>query len=169
MALPLGRGAFTLGTLRPLPTQPVTVPPLNLAGQLPEQHNATITINWDLAVAAPAGGAMADFTAWPEFHNGAAAGLRLQPEAGRLGRSWIMYNRPQQPQYSHAGLLLALGLRGHLSCLTAADMYRYGALVLACDWLQFEYLVVLCSCGDVMCCLRTCYANHTCQSTCNRL
>ncbi len=74
MALPVGRGAFTLSTLRPVPTQPVITPQLNLAGQLPEQHNATITINWDLAVAAPAGGAMADFTAWPEYHNGCAAG-----------------------------------------------------------------------------------------------
>lgn len=124
MAIPLGRGAFTLGTRCPLPTQSVLIPPLNLAGQLPEQHNATITINWDLAVAAPAGGAMADFTAWPEFHNGAAAGLRLQPGTVKLGRSWIMYNRPQQPHYSHAGLLLALGLHGRLECLTAADMYR---------------------------------------------
>lgn len=131
MALPLGRGAFTLGTLRAQPTQPIVIPPLNLAGQLPEQHNATITINWDLAIAAPAGGAMADFTAWPEFHNGAAAGLRLQAEGG-VGRAWIMYNRPPQPQYGHAGLLLALGLGGHLACLTAADMYRYAQGYMFC-------------------------------------
>lgn len=31
-ALPLGRGALTLGTLRPLPTEPLHIPPLCLGG-----------------------------------------------------------------------------------------------------------------------------------------
>lgn len=37
MALAFGRGALTLGTLRPLPTEPLPIPPLSLAGRLVEQ------------------------------------------------------------------------------------------------------------------------------------
>ena len=62
------------GTLRPAPTQPLEMPPLCLAGYLPEQHNATVNLDLSSAAAAPGGGALADFTAWPEFHNGVAAG-----------------------------------------------------------------------------------------------
>jgi len=64
---------------------------------------------------------------WPQFHNGAAAGLRLS--AGKsvtpLTRTWIAYNRPESPNFTHAGFLLALGLHGHLAALTMADIYEY--------------------------------------------
>ena len=36
-----------------------------------------------------------------------------------------MFNRPKEPSAAHAGVLLALGLRGHLSVLTNTDLYRY--------------------------------------------
>ena len=82
---------------------------------------------------------MAELTAWPEFHNGVAAGLRLAPGEGgtpgpprtplcwavlrrahslagagghQLTRTWIVYNKPPEPSYTHAGLLMALGLSG---------------------------------------------------------
>lgn len=62
------------GTLRPLPTEPVVIPPLCLSGRLPEQQNAQV--NLDLSAAQPplGGGAAADVTAWAEFHNGVAGG-----------------------------------------------------------------------------------------------
>jgi hypothetical protein len=31
-----------------------------------------------------------------------------------LTRTWIVFNQPTDPDYSHAGLLLALGLTGHI-------------------------------------------------------
>ena len=66
------------------------------------------------------------FVDWPEFHNGAASGLSLRSEDTRQARSaWIVFNRPKVPTFSHAGVLLALGLNGHLSSLTATDLYRY--------------------------------------------
>lgn len=40
------------------------------------------------------GGAFAEQTAWPEFHNGVAAGLRLAPGAHQLTRTWVVYNKP---------------------------------------------------------------------------
>ena len=42
----------------------------------------------------PGGGALAEQTAWPEFHNGVAAGLRLAPGAHQLTRTWVVYNKP---------------------------------------------------------------------------
>jgi anaphase-promoting complex subunit 1 len=119
-ALPLGRGAYTLATARPLPTEALPVPRLVLAGALPAAHNATMAL--DLAAA----GAPPDFTLWPDFHNGAAAGLRLA-ERGQaaLTRTWVLYNRPAAPSAAHAGTLLALGLAGHLGALAPADLYRY--------------------------------------------
>ena len=33
------------GTMRPLPTEPVTFPALCLAGRLPEQQNATVNLD----------------------------------------------------------------------------------------------------------------------------
>lgn len=58
------------------------------------------------------GGAFCEYTAWPEFHNGVAAGLRLAPSGHQLTRTWIVYNKPEEPSYTHAGLLMALGLTG---------------------------------------------------------
>lgn len=62
------------GTLRPLPTELLDIPLLNLSGMLPEQQNAVVKLDLALTAPAPGGGATADFTAWPEFHNGVAAG-----------------------------------------------------------------------------------------------
>jgi anaphase-promoting complex subunit 1 len=120
-AMPIGRGAATLSTLLAKPTEALQVPTLCLAGCLPTQQFAVV--NLDLAAPnAPAG-----FVNWPEFHNGAAAGLALRSDAksGKLTRAWIVFNRPKVPTFSHAGVLMALGLNGHLSSLTATDLYRY--------------------------------------------
>jgi len=120
-AMPVGRGAATLSTLLVKPTEVLGVPELCLAGCLPTQQFAVV--NLDLtATNAPAG-----FVNWPDFHNGAAAGLALRSDAksGKLTRAWIVFNRPKVPTFSHAGVLMALGLNGHLSSLTATDLYRY--------------------------------------------
>jgi len=121
-ALALGRGAFTLGTARSRRTEPLRVPPLTLAGRLPAQRGAVVAL--DLAAGGAAGAA---FAQWPEFHNGVASGLALSARAGdgELTRAWIVFNRPKEPSAAHAGVLLALGLRGHLSVLTNTDLYRY--------------------------------------------
>ncbi len=103
------------------------------------------------------GGAAADVTAWPEFHNGVAAGLQLAPSCARArapgpgtaassgggpgdagagggarvgsggaggGSMAALGTLPDAPSYTHAGLLLALGLTGHLAQLPWTDMYR---------------------------------------------
>ncbi len=47
-------------------------------------------------------------------------------------RTWIQYNRPSEPNFTHAGLLLAFGLHEHLRVLTMTDAYRYLSQVAFC-------------------------------------
>ncbi|XP_031485584.1 anaphase-promoting complex subunit 1 isoform X2 [Nymphaea colorata] len=117
-ALPLGRGAFTLATTCTFMTEALVVPKLVLAGHLPSQHNATVNLD-------PTMRNLAEHRSWPEFHNGVAAGLRLAPVQGKISRTWIVYNKPEEPNATHAGILLALGLRGHLRVLIMTDVYQY--------------------------------------------
>ncbi|KAL2945094.1 Anaphase-promoting complex subunit 1 [Bienertia sinuspersici] len=117
-ALPVGRGAFTLATSCTLLTEALTVPKLVLAGRLPAQQNATVNLD-------PNARNLQELRAWPEFHNAVAAGLRLAPFQGRVSRTWIIYNRPEEPDAVHAGLLFALGLHGHLTVLTINDIFQY--------------------------------------------
>lgn len=140
LALPIGRGMLTIGSLQPIPAEPLPIPDLCLKGRVPPT-NATISL--DLSECPT------DMRVWPDFHNGVAAGLRLPTERemqGRefkINRTWIVYNRPpvvrpssddsnestnQQPQhktFAHGGFLLALGLRGHLTALEMSDIYDY--------------------------------------------
>jgi hypothetical protein len=131
LALPLGRGMFTLGTLNPVPAEQLPIPELCLSGRVPPANNT---------LALDASHTALDMTVWPNFHNGVAAGLRL-PRAGgnssfKITRSWIMYNKAScahgetpesgsQSTHAHGGLLMALGLRGHLSALSMTDLYEY--------------------------------------------
>lgn len=117
-ALPFGRGAFTLATTYTLLTEALVFPKLVLTGRLPAQQNATV--NLDLSTRS-----VSEFNSWAEFHNGVAAGLRLAPFQEKMLRTWIQYNRPSEPNFTHAGLLLAFGMHEHLRVLTMTDAYRY--------------------------------------------
>ncbi|XP_030534487.1 anaphase-promoting complex subunit 1 isoform X4 [Rhodamnia argentea] len=117
-ALPIGRGAFTLATIHTLLTEAFTVPKLVLAGRLPAQQNATVNLDPNMRN-------IQELKSWPEFHNAVAAGLRLAPLQGKVSRTWIIYNKPKEPNAVHAGLLLALGLHGYLRDLSISDIYKY--------------------------------------------
>ncbi|KAF3336966.1 anaphase-promoting complex subunit 1 [Carex littledalei] len=117
-ALPFGRGAFTLSTTYTLLTEALVIPKLVLAGRLPAQQNATVNLDPNIRN-------ISELSSWPEFHNGVAAGLRLAPFQGKMLRSWIQYNKPEEPSFTHAGLLFAFGLHGHLKVLATTDAYRY--------------------------------------------
>jgi anaphase-promoting complex subunit 1 len=64
--------------------------------------------------------------AWAWFHSGVAAGLSISKHAEGIDTSWIVFNRPPELNNRHAGLLLALGLNGHLRAMA--------------KWLAFKYL-----------------------------
>lgn len=125
LALGVGRGAFTLGTLAPLLTEPLPVPKISLAGRLPDLNNAVVNLDVASVLGPAAFHVGQELTCWPEFHNGCAAGLRLKRAAGKLNRAWILYNRPAKPSWSHAGLILGLGLSGALAELSVPDVYDY--------------------------------------------
>ncbi|KRH14935.1 hypothetical protein GLYMA_14G058400v4 [Glycine max] len=117
-SLPVGRGAFTLATIYTLLTEAFSVPKLVLAGRLPAQQNATVNLDPNIRN-------IQELRSWPEFHNAVAAGLRLAPLQGRMSRTWVLYNKPEEPNSVHAGLLLALGLHGYLRVLAVTDIYQY--------------------------------------------
>ena len=140
LALPTGRGMLTIGSLRPVPAEPLPLPEICLKGKVPPT-NATLKLD--------VSDCPNDMQVWPDFHNGVAAGLRLPLDGERadLGsivtRTWVIHNRPPvnnrpqaretsddapptpPPSYSHGGVLYALGLRGHLTVLEMSDFYEY--------------------------------------------
>lgn len=63
---------------------------------------------------------------WAFFNAGVAAGLSISRDAQGIDTSWFMYNKPAEPTNKHAGLLLGLGLNGHLRTIA--------------KWLSFKYL-----------------------------
>ena len=98
MALPLGRGIFTLHTTTPIITETLPIPTLNLTGRA-TPRNTTVELTH---IEVPA-----NMNAWPSFHNGVAAGLKLVPfdAASSIASAWITFNCPKSnnPTNEHAG------------------------------------------------------------------
>lgn len=118
MALPVGRGMFTMATSRPVLTETIPIPPLDLSGRAPPR-NTTVGLEH---VETPA-----DMKMWPLFHNGVATGLRIAQGISQIDSTWIVYNKPKTNQQSeeHAGFLMALGLNGHLKNLSHMNLHDY--------------------------------------------
>lgn len=119
MALPVGRGLFTLFSYHPVLTEPLPVPKLNLTGRAPPR-NTMVDLNSGNIDVPP------NMTSWPSFHNGVAAGLKIAP-ASQVDSAWIAYNKPKSPELAHeyAGFLMALGLNGHLTKLATLNIHDY--------------------------------------------
>lgn len=117
-ALPFGRGAFTLASTWTLLTEAMTIPALDVSGRVAVMNNSIVHLNITT-------GTVGDLISWPEFHNGVAAGLKIAPHQAKMSRTWIQYNKPEEPNFSHAGFLMALGLHGHLRVLARSDVYEY--------------------------------------------
>ncbi|XP_011601409.2 anaphase-promoting complex subunit 1 [Takifugu rubripes] len=119
MALPVGRGFFTLFSYQPVPTDPLPLPKLNLTGRAPPR-NTTVDLNSGNIDVPP------NMTSWASFHNGVAAGLKIAP-ASQVDSAWIAYNKPKSPELAneYAGFLMALGLNGHLTKLATLNIHDY--------------------------------------------
>ncbi|MBN3295003.1 APC1 protein, partial [Amia calva] len=119
MALPVGRGLFTLFSYHPVPTEPLPVPKLNLTGRAPPR-NTTVDLNSGNIDVPP------NMTSWSSFHNGVAAGLKIAP-ASQVDSAWIAYNKPKNSELAneYAGFLMALGLNGHLTKLATLNIHDY--------------------------------------------
>ena len=117
LALPIGRGMVDYGSCTMLHTDLISIPELNISGKA-SSTNTTISIdNLDKPH---------NFTFWPEFHNGVAAGLTLDPLSRHIDSSWIQFNQPNiTHQNEYAGFLMAMGLQGHLSSLSKFTMHDF--------------------------------------------
>lgn len=131
LAVPVGRGAFTLRTLTPSdPSMSLPIPGICLTGKVAGQKGTRVSFNAETSPYPPD---------WGQFHNGVAAGLRLiassqgaistsgTDASSNLTRTWIVNHKPSGAagDPSHAGMLFALGLGGYLPALRATDYYEY--------------------------------------------
>ncbi|KAK9159119.1 hypothetical protein Scep_005693 [Stephania cephalantha] len=108
-ALPLGRGAFTLATTCTLLTEALVIPKLVLAGRLPSQQNATVNLD-------PNFRNIQELKSWSEFHNAVAAGLKLAPLQGKMSRTWITYNKPEEPSCYSCGASICTRITRTFAC-----------------------------------------------------
>ncbi|XP_048585959.1 anaphase-promoting complex subunit 1 isoform X2 [Nematostella vectensis] len=116
MALSVGRGMFTLATSRPILTETLPIPTLELTGRAPPRNTVVGLDHVDCP---------ADMRVWPQFHNGVAAGLKIAPGISQIDSTWIVYNKPKELTNEHAGFLMALGLNGHLGNLSYMNLHDY--------------------------------------------
>lgn len=117
IALPSGDGMLHFDSQTPLLTEKY-----HLSGF----SNACIMQPMGHTLTADRSGLTEEKVNWAYFHAGVSAGLRITKNAKGLDTSWIAFNKPSDLTNRHAGLLLALGLRGHLRQLA--------------KWLSFKYL-----------------------------
>ena len=117
IALPAGEGMIHFDSQSPLLTEKYHLPGFNANCMMqPMGHILTI----DRA------GLTEEKVNWAYFHAGVAAGLKISRQVEGIDTSWIAFNKPNELTNRHAGLLLALGLGGHLRSLA--------------KWLSFKYL-----------------------------
>eukprot|EP00761_Pharyngomonas_kirbyi_P009570 gb/GECH01009587.1/.p1 GENE.gb/GECH01009587.1/~~gb/GECH01009587.1/.p1 ORF type:complete len:1896 (+),score=464.93 gb/GECH01009587.1/:1-5688(+) len=131
VSLPVGRGMLNLSTCPSRPTDTLVIPKIVLAATVGKKKKINITLDPKKLPL--------NYLDWPNYHNGVATGLRLEParsvrdeftiDEGKsfseITRHWILYHKPETPSFSHAGMLLGLGLQGYLATLTRTDIYRY--------------------------------------------
>ncbi|KAF2723411.1 hypothetical protein K431DRAFT_282872 [Polychaeton citri CBS 116435] len=117
IALPAGDGMLHFDSQTPLLTEKFTLPGFNAnCVMFPMGHTVTTDRS----------GLTEERVNWAYFHAGVSAGLRISRSVKGIDTSWVVFNRPNELTNRHAGLLLALGLNGHLRNIA--------------KWLSFKYL-----------------------------
>lgn len=117
LAIPAGRGLMQFGLRFPLPTEKFEIVGFNLTCLVKPTN---ILVNADKSLF------IEEKVNWAFFHQGAAAGLQVSPQAKGIDNNWIIYNKPSgEPSNRHAGFLLALGLNGHLRSMVKWVAFKY--------------------------------------------
>ncbi|KAF2214421.1 hypothetical protein CERZMDRAFT_37892 [Cercospora zeae-maydis SCOH1-5] len=117
IALPAGDGMFHYDSQTPLLTEKYQLPGFS-SSCLMQPMGHTLT--------ADRSGLSEEKVNWAYFHAGVSIGIRISKSVKGIDTSWIAFNKPNELTNRHAGLLLALGLGGHLRHLA--------------KWLSFKYL-----------------------------
>lgn len=117
IALPAGDGMLHYDSQTPLLTEKYHLPGFTTSCLMqPMNHHLTIDRT----------GLTEEKVNWAYFHAGVSSGLRISRSVTGIDTSWIAFNKPAELTNRHAGLLLALGLGGHLRNMA--------------KWLSFKYL-----------------------------
>lgn len=122
-AVATGRGMMHFNARTPLLTEVVPVPKFSLQCVMRSRSDAEN--GQPMTFSADRTHFTEEKVYWAFFHNGAAAGLMISKEADFIDTSWILYNKPPELTNRHAGLLLALGLNGHLKSLAKWVAFKY--------------------------------------------
>ncbi|KAM3422225.1 hypothetical protein BST61_g2590 [Cercospora zeina] len=117
IALPAGDGMVHYDSQTPLLTEKYQLPGFS-SSCLMQPMGHTLT--------ADRSGLSEEKVNWAYFHAGVSIGIRISKSVKGIDTSWIAFNKPNELTNRHAGLLLALGLAGHLRHLA--------------KWLSFKYL-----------------------------
>ena len=117
IALPSGDGMIHFDSQTPLLTEKYPLPGFT-SSCLMQPMGHTLTTDRS--------GLTEEKVNWAYFHAGVSSGLRISHGMKGIDTSWVAFNKPTDLTNRHAGLLLALGLGGHL----------YGLA----KWLSFKYL-----------------------------
>jgi len=135
----IGRGMMTMSSKKQInsltndaTSNIINIPPILLTAKL-KRNRAIMSIDIS-KISLESDSTSVSSTQWAEFHNGVASGLVIGKEC-KITKEWIMfhkpnkrgsqYNRQNSDSVTHAGLLFALGLQGHLKCLGPTDIYGY--------------------------------------------
>nr|POE96945.1 negative regulator of mitosis [Quercus suber] len=117
IALPVGDGMIHFDSQTPLLTEKYHLPGFN-SSCLMQPMGHTLTTERT--------GLTEEKVNWAYFHAGVSTGLRIARRVRGIDTSWVAFNKPTDLTNRYAGLLLALGLSGHLRSLA--------------KWLSFKYL-----------------------------
>ncbi|KAF2278481.1 uncharacterized protein EI97DRAFT_431699 [Westerdykella ornata] len=104
-SLPVGNSMIKLGSKRPLLTAAFPLYGFSTSCTMKPMGNV---------VTADRASYSEEKFVWAFFNAGVAAGLSIARDAQGIDTSWFSYNKPPEPTNKHAGLLLGLGLNGHL-------------------------------------------------------
>lgn len=152
LAASIGRGMMTLSSMSALMAEPLTIPPLNLSGRVPplgalinlesmtaehllwpEFHNgvaAGLRVRNSSSTSSTSELSLMQiytdlkskyYNRADRLHSAQLAGTSRDPH-DRAMRYWVLYNHKAAADSSHAGVLLAFGLLGHLKVLSAPDI-----------------------------------------------
>jgi anaphase-promoting complex subunit 1 len=117
LSQPTGYGMVLFKSISPPVAEPLVLSEFDLSGRI---RGTKSVINFDPNILGQ------DYMNWPEFHRGTATALQISSDDGTATDcSWILFNRPNEPDAYHAGFLYGLGLTGHLVKLSYYQSFEY--------------------------------------------
>jgi anaphase-promoting complex subunit 1 len=116
VALIIGKAMLDMGMGYIALNESLLIPDLNLSVKIPPLDS---TEPLDLTMLP------SEATEWPEFHLGVQSGLKVAVNNPNINVSWVFFNRPENLDAKHAGLMFSMGLSGKLKDMLSWQIYSY--------------------------------------------